>query len=64
MIIDHDKILKHVKAKPGRGAEEIKKTLKIAKNHWKRAIDKLLEEKKIRRRGQKRSAKYHPVKGK
>jgi predicted HTH transcriptional regulator len=59
-----DKIAKYVAANQGKGAEVIKAALGIAKNEWQRPLDLLIAGKVIRRRGEKRSAKYFPFKAK
>jgi len=51
-------ILKHIKSNPGLRSEEIRDALSIDKNVWVPAITTLLSEKKVSKKGVKRSTTY------
>jgi hypothetical protein len=51
-------ILKHVKAHPGQRAEEVRAAVGMDKNLWIPAVKKLIEDKKIIKKGEKRATTY------
>jgi hypothetical protein len=51
-------ILKHIKSNPGLRSEEIRDALSIDKNVWVPAITTLLSDKKVSKKGVKRSTTY------
>ncbi len=51
-------ILGYVKANPGKRAEQIKAALSIPANHWALPIAKLLGDKELTVKGQKRATEY------
>ena len=58
---DAGRIVVAVKAKPGSTAEQLKMATKIMGTDFALPIKKLLEERRIRKTGEKRSTKYFPV---
>jgi hypothetical protein len=53
-----EEILKHIKSNPGQRAEQVRAALGVAKNVWVPAVKKLIDEKKISKKGQKRATTY------
>lgn len=58
-----DRIVAHVSANPGQGAEQIKAALGIASPGWGAPLALALDSKRIRRSGEKRASTYAPVGG-
>ena len=55
-----ERALAHVKKKPGVGAIEIAKALRMTSKDVQRPLQILMAEKKVRTTGQRRGTKYHP----
>ena len=53
-----EKILAHVKAKPGQRSELVRAAAGVAKNVWIPAVQQLIAEKKIVSKGQKRGTTF------